>query len=77
MTNMVIIVALTLFGEAAGESVQGKRAVASPLTVSEPVKYKLPACECKRFKTVAKFANGRAVACRARSKQKVTPRGAK
>ena len=29
MTNMVIIVALTLFGEAAGESVQGKRAVAS------------------------------------------------
>ena len=29
MTNLVLIVALTIFGEAAGESVQGKRAVAS------------------------------------------------
>lgn len=54
-----------------------KPAVASPLTVSEPVKYKLQACECKRFKTVAKFANGRVVACRACGKQKVTPWGAK
>jgi spore germination cell wall hydrolase CwlJ-like protein len=29
MTNVVIIIALTLFGEAAGESIEGKRAVAS------------------------------------------------